>query len=219
MFRYLEKYVGTYRVLTEFDPITNDFPRDKKGKIEESYDELYIPCSKGIIKHTYEPYYLCWMTDKITTGRNVAKELKDKGVEIYRYDEVGTDVLIWFDETYIKRVASVVKPKTAGKGIPPFSKRNLEKDKKLDYKIPEEDIIAYQAITEGMALGDKLKFSKAVIKDFDDEIIKIKGKSYDLKKERDNSGLPNKEFIHFIGLWNEFLQFTKGQYKLYKGGK
>ena len=53
-FRYLEKYVGKYCVRAELDPDTNDFPRDSNGKIYESFEDLYIPCTKGIIINRYE---------------------------------------------------------------------------------------------------------------------------------------------------------------------
>ena len=56
MYRYLEKFIGTYRVMAEYDLQTNDFPRDEEGNIDKSFEDLYIPCSRGksVIKHTYD---------------------------------------------------------------------------------------------------------------------------------------------------------------------
>ena len=127
MFRYLEKYVGTYRVLTELDYGTKDFPRDHTGKIDTSFDDLYIPCNKGIIKHSYKPHYLVWYSNKLGLGRSVKREFEEKHIEIFDYDESDSEVLIWFDEKDFKKVASIIKPKTKGKKISPFSSRNLTK--------------------------------------------------------------------------------------------
>ena len=54
MYRYLLKYVGTYRVLAEYDVELKDFPRDETGTIDPSFEDLYIPCRRGVIKHSYK---------------------------------------------------------------------------------------------------------------------------------------------------------------------
>ena len=46
------KFKGTYRVLAELDEVTNDFVRDDKGNIDESFSDFYIKCQGGVkIKH------------------------------------------------------------------------------------------------------------------------------------------------------------------------
>ena len=52
MYRYLLKYVGMYRVKAELDDAKKDFPREDTGEVDKSFEDLYIPCAKGIIKHT-----------------------------------------------------------------------------------------------------------------------------------------------------------------------
>ena len=77
MFRYLEKFTGQYRVLPEF---VDDIPRDEEGEIDESFEDLYIPCRKGVIKHTYidnDILAICFY-DKASACKNTFKELKDK---------------------------------------------------------------------------------------------------------------------------------------------
>ena len=105
MYRYLEKFIGTYRVMAEYDLQTNDFPRDEEGNIDKSFEDLYIPCSRGksVIKHTYddEVLVICFY-DKSSTAKNVFNELKCKYKNIYlEYDDCGTDVLIYFKSGYI----------------------------------------------------------------------------------------------------------------------
>ena len=48
MSRYLQdKFVGTYRVLAEYDQSTNDYIRNELGLIDPSFNDLYIPCFNG----------------------------------------------------------------------------------------------------------------------------------------------------------------------------
>ena len=56
-FRYLEKFVGTYRVLPQLDLLTNNFPRTENGSIDPSYEDMFIACTKGEIRHTYNDNY------------------------------------------------------------------------------------------------------------------------------------------------------------------
>ena len=141
MFRFLEKYTGTYRVLGCLDLSTNDFPRDENGNIDSSYDDLYIPCSRGksVIKHTYEDNKLvvCFY-NKCSTARNVYKELKDKYKKLdIEFEDSGEDGLIYFNADDIKKIATIVKPKTSGASIKWNSSKNLPKVK---YEIPSEDL-------------------------------------------------------------------------------
>ena len=55
MYRYLEKFIGTYRVMAEYDLQTNDFPRDEEGNIDFSEcglkkaveENVRLPNTKG----------------------------------------------------------------------------------------------------------------------------------------------------------------------------
>ena len=105
MYSYLEKFIGTYRVMAEYDLQTNDFPRDEEGNIDKSFEDLYIPCSRGksVIKHTYddEVLVICFY-DKSSTAKNVFNELKCKYKNIYlEYDDCGTDALIYLSLIHI----------------------------------------------------------------------------------------------------------------------
>lgn len=154
--RYLKKYVGIYRVKALYDLSTGDFPRDSNGNLDESFEDLYIPCRKGIIKHAYCDV-LCWYTDKISQGRNVLKELKENKPEvIIDYEETSKDFLMHFNSEDILRVAEIVSPLTGGANINPFSVRNLPKP---EYTIAEED-------------DNKLK---ELLSEFDNTVIRTLG--------------------------------------------
>lgn len=208
MFRYLEKYVGTYRVLAPYDAATEDFPRDEHEKLDDSFDDLYIPCRRGVIKHTYDPGILCWYGDSLGVSRNVYKDIKEAypNIDITK-EEIGSfDVYIYFKEEDLGKVAQIVQPRTNGARIKPYSDKNLPKPA---YKIPEEDENKLRALTGDMESSAKMHFMMEVCKDFDEVISSKKGKRYNIKEERKKSKLKPKAFIHSIGMWEDFLEYVK----------
>lgn len=212
MYRYLEKYTGIYRVLGELDLSTNDFPRDENGNIDSSYEDLYIPCSRGkcLIKHTYEKdiLVLCFY-NKVSTAKNVYKELKDKYKNIYlKLEMIGDDGLIYFYDDDIKKIATIVKPKTSGASIKWNSNRNLPK---IQYEIPNDDLLKFNNLVKDLSKIDKMQFGRKLSSVFFDK--------YNLKEEQKSSRLNSKEFIHAKGLWEEYLKMTKKLLKETNYGK
>lgn len=198
MYRYLEKFTGTYRVLGELDLDTKDFPRDEDGNIDKSYEDLYIPCSRGKskIKHTYEQDRLvaCFY-NKASMAKNVYREIKDKYKNIDIHIElVGEDGLIYFNADDIKKIATIVTPKTSGASIKWNSNRNLPK---VQYDIPKSDIDKLNKLTKDMDKINKMQFGRKLASVFLEE--------YNLKDECKLSRLDTKEFIHSRSLWEEYI--------------
>lgn len=212
MFRYLEKYVGTYRVVAEYDQRTGDFPRNETGGIDESFDDQYIPCKRGVIKHTCRPETLVLYVEGIGKGRNVKRDIDSKygNKVVYEYEETSDEVLITFHENYLKKIATIVKPKTSGKDIKPYSNRNLPK---ALYEIPDEDSKKLDILVSKMDRTEKMQFIRKCVSDFDKVIQKEKGKKFDVSKERKEIKLRPKTYIHYLGMWNQFLEFVKKRVK------
>lgn len=213
MYRYLEKFIGTYRVMAEYDLQTNDFPRDEEGNIDKSFEDLYIPCSRGksVIKHTYddEVLVICFY-DKSSTAKNVFNELKCKYKNIYlEYDDCGTDALIYFKSEDIDKIATIVKPKTSGSSIKWSSTKNLPK---VEYTIPSKDLNQFKKITEKLDRTQKMHFSKTV----NSEFLKQISIGFDAKEEQKKSRLGAKEYIHSINKWGDYIEFIKDRIKTYK---
>lgn len=209
MYRYLEKYVGKYRVMAEYDVLTEDFPRDENGKIDESFEDLYIPCSKGKSKimHTYRDGVLVWYTEKLITARNVKKELESKRNKIwFEYEETEAEALIYFNAKDIDEFAKLVNPKTNGASIKPFSDKNLPKPA---YVIPDKDIKKLDNLTKDLDKEKKMLVMRKLVSNFDDEIIKKKGKKFNLTEDRKSSRLKPKVYIHSIGMWDDFIKYVK----------
>lgn len=216
MFRYLLKYVGKYRVLTELTTDTNDFVRDDKGEIHPDYDELYIPCNRdGKIKHTYQEKTLAYFNNKKPILKRLKKELDDLKIN-YEVDEIGEDYIVLFNDKDLNKFAKLVGARTAGKKISPFSEKNIPdriiKETKpiyptasISYSIPKEDKILYYNIL-GIIKDKKTKneFKKKALADF---IKTLKDDEFDTKRAA--MQMKEQEYIHYIGQWQNYLNYMK----------
>lgn len=54
-----------------------------------------------------------------------------------------------------------------------------------------------------------MKFTKDTLSEFDIEIKKVKGDTYNVEQERQKANLPPREFIHSIGMWDRYIEFLK----------
>lgn len=207
MFRYLEKYQGKYRVLGEYDLDTNDFPRGTDGSIDDTYEDLYIPCKRGcVVKHTYEKDTLAiYVYGRIGLFHNICDELmeKCKGVN-FTIEEIGIDGVIYFNAKDFDKVATVIKPSTRGAKTKWFSKKNLP-SKSL--KIPADKLKEYQDLMVDLDKPVKMKFGREVMAQF------IEHKH--VKRKLEDSGLKPREFIYDSGLWDEFVKFAAKKVKMY----
>ena len=224
MFRYLLKYVGTYKVLTELTTDTNDFVRDYDDEIHPDYDELYIPCAnEGVIKHTYSDSILAYITPKVSMFKKYTQLLKEGKIS-FTTDDSAEEFIIYFNDADMHKVAKILGAKTRGRNVPPFDKSNipdriiLKKEKKEPqeihiintYTIPSRDWTnLYTALAPIQGRSEKMKFTKETLEEFDKEIAKIKGDGFNVEAERKKANLPQREFIHYLGLWDRYIEFIK----------
>lgn len=206
MFRYLEKYVGTYRVMANKDEETGKIPSD------DSFEDFYIPCKNKVeIRHTYEgnDILAIYVYDGVGLAKNISKELTALGVE--HEDEIGPDSCILFNAKDIKLVAKVVKPKTAGKNIHPLSARNNRGNNIKKYTIPEKDIEKLHKNTGNLSNTEKMQFFRKTNKEFIEELSKETG--IDCKAQMKIDGLKVKEYIHMNGYWDKYVKFVNKKLK------
>jgi len=209
MFRYLEKYIGKYRVMAHPDVDTNKFPTD------ESYEDFYIPCSRGcVIKSTYvgdDILALCFY-ESCSTAKNVSAELKKLNVEHEKdISDYCVDAHIYFKAKDLDTVAKVVKAKTNGKQIHPLSSRNLKKSKSSTFKIPEDELNKLYEHTKSMTRTEKLHFFKKINKAYIDKLSKKTKEDHKEKMKFD--GLGTKEYIYNTGHWEDYVKFVNKEIK------
>lgn len=214
---YLLKYKGKYRILPVIDLETNDFPRDSNGNIEDDL-EIYITCQNGNrieyygLNESRRAILLAYIPS-LGRGRNIKKALDKQGIDILYYDESDEEALFHFNAADIETVATLMKAKTSGANISPYSKKNLPKTK-ID--IPEEDMAAYKDIVDKVDKSDKLLIHRITTEFFDNVLAKElrpKGtrKPYDYKTDMKKLKLArdSKGYIWTKELWNEYLEYLK----------
>lgn len=245
---YLRKYVSKFRVKADYDLSTNDFPRDEQGNIDSSFDDFYIPCTNGSKIRHYEQNILLYYCPSIGRFRNILKKIyedkignldkltstkkfKDKEITSYNYELIYKELLdkqiIFYIEEYdnegefrfktdlMDYIAKLVKASTTGANISPFSTKNLPSVK---YNIPKDDLIKYKKIIEILEKKEMYLLAQWS-KKFDEVIKSQKGKLYDVNAERRLSCLAGKEYIHSIGLFDDYLKFLQEQVLMYQKEK
>lgn len=80
MANYMRKYVGTYRVIADYNQATGDFPRNQDGEIDKSFDDMYIACIEGNQIYSYGKGVLVGYVPSLGRGRNVLKTLYQRQV-------------------------------------------------------------------------------------------------------------------------------------------
>lgn len=220
---YMQKYVGKYRVLCELDLETNDVYRDKYGNVDEDC-ELYIDCQYGNkIKEwghdTNGRMLLKAYIPSLTRGRNIKKSLDKTGIPYTVYDEYDGEVEFRFSAKYIDEYASLLKAKTGGASISPFSVKNLPK---ANVSIPSAEIERYKSITAEVN-KDELLIIHKITTAFLASVLQRKYKAFDknynyrVDMRKMKMGRMAKEFIWAKGLFDEYLAYLKKEIdKFYK---
>lgn len=203
-------YKGRWRILPDLDCNTNSFPVDCNGIKDE--DCVYVSCSQDNKIMYYGNGVLIGYVPSIGRGRNIKKAMKKEKIEFFDYNESDEEVMFKFKAKDIGTVAELLKAKTYGANISPFSSRNLPKNK--DVKIPDEKIAEYKAISSKVDKKDVLKF-KTWNTDFLTNVLQkkirkaMKDKTYDYKSDmmKMKLGRQVKEFIYAKGYFDDYLDY------------
>lgn len=224
MANYLMKYKGTYRILAELDRRTNDVPRDTNGNVDDDFIDLYIACQNGnrIIVWGKEPngrVLLQAYIPSVGRGKNIKKAMDEKGIFYSHYFETDAEVEFRFRAKDIEEVATLLKAKTSGANISPFSIKNLPK---ANVEIPTEEIERYKAVIAQVEKGDLLIIHRLTT-DFLSTILTKKYKkldksfSYQSDMRKLMMGRMAKEYIWTKGMFEEYLDYlNKKIEKFYK---
>ena len=211
MHRYLLRYVGKYRVKSRYDLKINDFPRDKKKNILPEFDELYIEGKKGEVRHTYKDNILAIYFKTEKEAKSVEKEINKKFSNLeFTTDFFCDEPCILFDAKYIDSIAKIIKLDKTNSDIDPFNNLNLPFN---EYKLPSKEYFELLSIPEKLDRSTKKKFLESCVFKYKKQVVKKFGKKFDFEKEKSIRNLDDRAFISYIGLWDDFIQFVKKEYK------
>lgn len=219
MANYLMRYKGTYRILPELDLETNSFPVDCDDVRDE--DMVYIPCHQDSkIMYWGNGILIAYIPSTIR-GKNIKKAMKKDKIDFFDYDESAEEATFKFKAKDIDAVAELMKAKTYGANISPFSSRNLPKTK---IEIPVEEMAKYKDISSKVKKGDTL-FIKDVNSRFLTEILAKKcrkqDKNFDVKSDmrQRKLGRQTKEYIYVKGMFDDYLKYLDEEIERFYNNK
>ena len=141
-------------------------------------------------------------------GHNIIKYINDNFEQdvIFDIEETDSEVLFKFNTKYDEKIIPLLKPKTSGANISPFSSKNLPKNK--NYKIPDENLVAYKNIVAKIP-QERILILTHMTNKFIKSLVTKKNTWEDIKADMALKGLKGKEYIHSIGKWNDYISYLK----------
>lgn len=136
--------------------------------------------------------------DKLENKMRELKIIKDSYI-------ADSEVYFKFYDKDMKIVAELMGAKTSGANIRPFSNKNLPKKK---YQIPLEKMEEYRLVTSSVDKGDLLIIHR-ITNRFLTDILSKKAKVKDINADMKLKMLKGKEYIHYMGYFEEYLKYLQ----------
>lgn len=129
---------------------------------------------------------------------------------IFDIEETDSEILFKFKYVNSDKIIPLLKPKTAGASISPFSSRNLPKS---DYKIPDEDLDMYKQIVAKIP-PERILTLTHTTNNFIKSLVTKRNSIENIKADMRMKCLKGKEYIHLIGKWKEYTDYLKKEIKI-----
>ena len=198
----INKFKGVYRLKTPYDLNTNDFPRKLNGNLEDN--DCYIDCQFGNKIFHYGGSILQAYIPSIGRGHNIINIINEINSNIiFDIQENDSEILFKFKYINSDKIIPLLKPKISGAGISPFSSKNLPKS---NYKIPDKDFNMYREIVAKIPQECILTLTHST-NNFIKSLATKKNPIENIKADMRKKCLRGKEYIHFIGKWNEYIKY------------
>lgn len=187
----------------DYDLRTNDYNRKLNGTLEDM--DIYVTCQYGNKVFHYGRDVLQAYIPSLQRGHNIIKAIQQIEPNIiFNIEETDSEILFRFKYVNSDKIIPLLKPKTNGANISPFSSKNLPKNK--DFKIPEEELVTYKQIVQRVPKERILTLTHST-NDFIKSLATKKNPIENIKADMKLKGLKGKEYIYSIGKWNEYLNF------------
>lgn len=201
----IKKFKGIYRILCEYDRDTNSFSKKLDGTYEDI--DCYIVCQNNIKIFHYGGSVLQAYIPSKKRGKNIIEEINKNDISmIFDIEETDTEILFKFKYSNSDKIIPLLKPKTCGANISPFSSKNLPRNK--DYKIPDEELQLYKKILKNIPENQRLNIG-IMTNNFIKTLATRRNTMENIKADMRLKGLKSKEYIHCIGKWNNYINYLK----------
>lgn len=201
----IKKYKGVYRLRAPIDQRKNDFPREIDNKYAEN--DCYIDCMHGNKITYYGKSILQAYIPSIIRGHNILKAINEIDSSIiFDIEETDEEVLFKFKYVDSDKIIPLLKPRTSGANISPFSTRNLPKNK--DYKIPDEDLNLYKEIVAKIP-PERILVLTHITNSYIKTLVNRRNTMDKIRADMKLKGLSGKNYIHSIGKWKDYIKYME----------
>ena len=201
----IKKYKGVYRLRAPIDQRKNDFPREIDNKYAEN--DCYIDCMHGNKITYYGKSILQAYIPSIIRGHNILKAINEIDSSIiFDIEETDEEVLFKFKYVDSDKIIPLLKPRTLGANISPFSTRNLPKNK--GYKIPDEDLNLYKEIVAKIP-PERILVLTHITNSYIKTLVNRRNTMDKIRADMKLKGLSGKNYIHSIGKWKDYIKYME----------
>lgn len=186
------------------NPDTNDFNRKLNGIYEDI--DVYIECKHGNKVFYYGNSILEAYIPSLQRGNNIIKAIQQINPNIILYTQKGdSEVIFRFKYSDSDQVIPLLKPRTSGASISPFSSKNLPKS---NYTIPESDLTEYKSVISDVPKNELLSICHTS-NNFIKTLITKQNPIENIKADMKLKGLKGKEYVHSIGQWDNYINYLR----------
>lgn len=201
----IDKFKGTYRIKVPYNQWTNDFTRKLNENLEDV--DCYIDCQYGNKVFHYGKDILQAYIPSLGRGHNIIKVINNIDSSlIFDIEETDSEILFRFKYVNSDKIIPLLKPKTSGSNISPFSSKNLPKNK--DFKIPDKELNLYKEIVAKIPSERILTLTHST-NSFIKSLATKNNPIENIKADMKLKGLKGKEYVYSIGKWDEYIKFLK----------
>lgn len=201
----VDKFKGQYRLKVPYNQWTNDYTRKLNGTLEDI--DVYIDCQYGNkVFHDSRDVLIAYIPS-LQRGHNIIKAINEiDSTIIFDIEETDSEILFKFKYADSDKIIPLLKPKTSGANISPFSSKNLPKNK--DFKIPDEQFKAYKEIVTKIP-QERILILTHSTNNFIKSLATKNNPIENIKADMKLKGLKGKEYIYSIGEWNEYIEYLE----------
>ena len=143
-------------------------------------------------------------------GHNIVKTIQQSDPSlIFDIEETDSEILFKFKYVNSDKIIPLLKPRTSGSQISPFSSKNLPKS---NFKIPDDKLTQYKQIVSKIPPEKLLTLSRMTYS-YLQTLVTKKNTWENIKSDMRLKCVKGKEYIYMIGKWNEYLKYLENEIK------
>ena len=143
-------------------------------------------------------------------GHNIIKTIQQSDPSlIFDIEETDSEILFKFKYVNSDKIIPLLKPRTSGSQISPFSSKNLPKS---NFKIPDDKLTQYKQIVSKIPPEKLLTLSRMTYS-YLQTLVTKKNTWENIKSDMRLKCVKGKEYIYMIDKWEEYLKYLENEIK------